>query len=131
MGYSRIDGRGAHIKIAILMQNSKPGSRVATESNNGENGSPREIEVRIREFIARNLLFNENEFPCQDEASFLRAGIIDSLGVIELVTFVEREFALQVQPAEVTPENFDSVSRLAAFIRRKIGSAKEAHYVGS
>ena len=79
----------------------------------------------------RNLLFNENKFPCEDDGSFLRAGIIDSLGVIELVTFVEREFSLQVQPAEVTPKNFDSVSQLAAFIRRKINTPKEAQCAGS
>ena len=112
------------------MQKLQSGSPDALGNNHGKSDSPTEIEPRIREFIARNLLFNENEFPCQDEGSFLRAGIIDSLGVIELVTFVEREFTLEVRPAEVTPENFDSVSRLATFIRRKIGSAKEARYAG-
>ena len=113
------------------MQNLQSGSCVATGRSPAKNGSVPEIEPRIREFVARNLLFNENEFPYSDDGSFLRAGIIDSLGVIELVTFVEREFGLQVQPAEVTPENFDSVSRLASFIRRKIGSVKEAQYARS
>jgi acyl carrier protein len=131
VGYSRIDGRSARIKIANQMQNLQSGSGVARGNDHGKNDATTEIEPRIREFVARNLLFNENGFPYQDNHSFLREGIIDSLGVIELVTFVERRFALQVQPAEVTPENFDSVSRLAEFIRRKKNTPKEAHCAGS
>jgi acyl carrier protein len=89
------------------------------------------IEDRIREFVARNLLFSENGFPFQNSDSFLRHSVVDSLGVIELVTFVERHFQVPVKPAEVTPENFDSVNQLAAFIRGKIRCSKEAPYVGS
>src|SRR5438132_11054627 len=77
------------------------------------------IERKIRDCIARNLLFNEDGFPYEDDASFLQAGVIDSLGVLELVTFAGREFGVPVEPADVTPENFDSVDRLAAYIRRK------------
>jgi len=78
-----------------------------------------DIESEIREFVARNLLFSEAGFPHGDDVSFLREGIIDSLGVLELVTFAGKRFGLTVEPHEVTPDNFDSVSRLAAFIRRK------------
>ena len=77
------------------------------------------IKAKIRDFIARNLLFNEHEYPYDNDASFLKEGVIDSLGVLELVTFVGKEFCLQVDPVDVTPENFDSVNRLAAFVHRK------------
>jgi acyl carrier protein len=80
-----------------------------------------EIEARIREYISRNLLFSEEGFPYGDDESFLQVGIIDSLGVMELVEFVQRDFGIQVEQAEVTPDCFDSVARLAAFIRRKGG----------
>jgi acyl carrier protein len=85
-----------------------------------------EIESRIRAFIARNILFSGDAFPYQNDASFLRNGIIDSLGVVELVTFAGREFGIQIEPAEVTPENFDSVNYLASFIRRKLGHTEES-----
>jgi len=78
-----------------------------------------EIEARIREFVARDLLFSENGYPHKDEDSFLQHGVIDSLGVLELVAFAGREFGVQIQPAEITPENFDSVRRFANYIRRK------------
>lgn len=80
-----------------------------------------EIEERVRDYIARNLLFSEEGFPFGDDGSFLQQGIIDSLGVMELVEFVQRDFGIQVEQKEVTPDHFDSVTKLAAFIRRKRG----------
>jgi acyl carrier protein len=77
------------------------------------------IESKIKEYIATNLLFSAGGFAYPDDASFLREGIIDSIGVMELVSFVQSTFKLEVDQAEVTPENFDSVARLAAFVRRK------------
>ena len=78
-----------------------------------------DIEAKIRDFVARNILYTEDGFPHSDDASFLATGTIDSLGVLELVTFAGREFGLQVDPAEVTPENFDSVAKLSSFVRSK------------
>lgn len=86
------------------------------------------IKAKIRDFIAHNLLFSEQDFPYDDDASFLKEGVIDSLGVIELVTFVGKEFRLQVEPVDVTPENFDSVNRLAGFVQRKQFPTTEAHH---
>lgn len=78
-----------------------------------------EIEERIRDFLAKSILFTEEGFPYSDEVSLLDNGIVDSLGVMELVTLVQTEFGVNVNPLEVTPENFDSVARLAAYIRTK------------
>jgi acyl carrier protein len=89
-----------------------------------------DVETKIRDFVARNLLFSEDGFPHADDASFLQQGVIDSLGVLELVTFAGKEFSIEVSPADVTPDNFDSVGQLAAFIRRKQPSM-ETHCVGS
>ncbi len=77
------------------------------------------IEQHVRQFVAQNLLFSENGYPFDDEASFLQEGIIDSLGVMELVAFAEKTFQIKVEPNEVTPTHFDSVSRLAEYIRHK------------
>ena len=46
------------------------------------------IETQIKDYIARNLLFSDNGFPYGDEVSFLEEGIVDSIGVMELVAFV-------------------------------------------
>jgi len=77
------------------------------------------IEMQIKDYIARNLLFSDNGFPYSEDASFLEEGIVDSIGVMELVAFVEENFSVKVDDLDVTPENFDSVSRMAAYIHRK------------
>lgn len=79
-----------------------------------------EIEEQIRDYIAKNLLFSTDGFNYPDNASFLEEGIVDSQGVMELLLFVEDSFKISVDDLEITPENFDSVSRLAAFVRRKM-----------
>ena len=78
------------------------------------------IEEQVRQYIADNFLFSEDGYQLPDDVSFLEEGIVDSTGVLELVMFVEETFNVTVEDEEIVPENFDSVSRLAAYIRRKI-----------
>jgi acyl carrier protein len=79
------------------------------------------IEAQIKDYIAKNLLFSSDGFKYSDDASFLEEGIVDSQGVMELVLFVEENFNIQVKDTEIIPDNFDSVSRLSAYIQRKQG----------
>jgi len=85
----------------------------------GQRGYDMVIEQQVRQFVAQNLLFSEDGYPFDDDASFLQEGIIDSLGVMELVAFAEKAFQIKVEPNDVIPDHFDSVSRLANYIRRK------------
>ena len=78
------------------------------------------IEPQIRQYLAENFLFSDNGYELEDEASFLEEGIVDSTGVLELVMFVEETFGITVQDEEIVPQNFDSVSQLAAYVRRKL-----------
>jgi acyl carrier protein len=53
-----------------------------------------------------------------DDTSFLTTGIIDSLGIGQLVAFVESTYAIRVPDTHLVPENFDSVAKLAAYVER-------------
>jgi acyl carrier protein len=77
------------------------------------------IEEKIRNFIAENILFSGNGYVYSDDASFLEEGIVDSMGIMELVMFVGDTFRITVEDEELVPDNFDSVSRLASYIRLK------------
>jgi len=79
-----------------------------------------EIEALIRTYIAENILFSSNGYPYEDDASFLEEGIVDSMGIMELVAFVDDNFGITVEDQELVPDNFDSVSRLAGYIRFKL-----------
>jgi acyl carrier protein len=79
------------------------------------------VKEKIREYVAENFLLSSNGFDLGDDESFLEAGVVDSLGVLELVTFVEENYNVRVPDDEIVPGNFDSVDKLAAYIGRKIG----------
>jgi acyl carrier protein len=81
------------------------------------------LETQIRTYIAQNILFSGNNYPYPDDASFLDQGIVDSMNVLELVNFIEEKYHVQVDDREIVPDNFDSVSNLAAYVRRKNPSA--------
>jgi acyl carrier protein len=76
------------------------------------------IEEQVRQFITENFLFSE-EKKITEADSFLENGIIDSTGVLELVSFVEEKFNVKVKDEEMIPENLDSISNLVSFIKKK------------
>ena len=78
-----------------------------------------EIATNIRTYIAQNILFSGDDYPYPDEASFLDEGIVDSMNVLELVSFVEDQYGIKVADSDIVPDNFDSVSKLAAFVQVK------------
>lgn len=73
------------------------------------------IRERIRTFIVDT--FFVDEFA--DDDSFLRKGLIDSTGMMELVAFLEQDFGLKLEDRELVPENLDSLSRVVAFVEKK------------
>ena len=78
-----------------------------------------ETEHKIREFIVKNLYYAEDD-PIAEEDSFLETGVVDSMGVMELVAFVQSEFGIEVAQHEIVVENFDSIRKLANYVRKKL-----------
>lgn len=76
------------------------------------------ITERIRAYIRNNFLFG-NDTGMTDEGSLLEAGIVDSTGAMELVSFLETEFGLRVDDQDLVPENLDSIAAMTAFVMRR------------
>jgi len=77
----------------------------------------------IRQFIIEDLLFGAQSNQLDDDTSLTASGVLDSTGVIELVTFIESHFGVHVADEELLPENLDSVSRITVFVLHKRGSS--------
>lgn len=78
------------------------------------------IAQEIKDFVVSNFLFGQDASTLANDQSFLENGIIDSTGVLELVGFVEQQYAISVGDRELLPENLDSVDNLARFVSRKL-----------
>lgn len=84
------------------------------------------VEEAIRKHVAENLLFTSGSLPIGDEDSFIENSVVDSTGVLDLVLFVESRFGIAVTDRDVIPENFDSVSSMARYIRGKFAATPSA-----
>jgi acyl carrier protein len=82
-----------------------------------------ETERKLREFIVDTFLFGEGGDDLGSEESLLAQGIIDSTGVLEVTTFLEESLGLHVEDNELIPDNFDSITKLVAFVTRKRSGA--------
>jgi acyl carrier protein len=83
-----------------------------------------DISASVRKFINENFLFREGIAAIADDASFLDAGIIDSTGVLELVSYLEDTWNITVADDEMLPENFDSIRGIVAYLQRKREAAR-------
>lgn len=81
-----------------------------------------EVQEKIKSYIVENFLFGDDK-GLDDSTSFLESGIIDSTGILELISFIEESFLLKVHDDELIPENLDSIDNLVNFISSKSGSA--------
>jgi acyl carrier protein len=77
---------------------------------------------RIRQFVLSNFYVADAATLGNDQ-SLLDQGIVDSTGVLEVIGFLEAEFGIQVRDEEMLPENLDSISRIAAYLDRKLSAA--------
>ncbi len=73
---------------------------------------------KVRQFIKDNF-YAASASELTDDASLLDLGIVDSTGILEVVAFLEDEFGISVDDAEMLPENLDSIQNIVAFVGRK------------
>jgi len=78
-----------------------------------------DIKQEIREFIIEHYLAGHAKEPLKDSDSFLDKGIVDSIGVIELISFIQDRYGIKVSVPEIQPENIDTLNNLEKFINSK------------
>jgi acyl carrier protein len=76
-------------------------------------------ERRIRDFVVSSYPVDPGDL--RPDTPLVAPGLIDSMGIVEVVSFLEREFGIRVAGEEVSEEHFASVEKIAAFVDRKLG----------
>ena len=91
------------------------------EGTKGPMQANAEIEGEITAFLSKNFpLYNEDKV--EREESLVESGVIDSLGILELVDFVEATFAFRIPEDELLPENLDSIANITRYLAEKLGT---------
>lgn len=84
------------------------------------------IAGKIREFLAENFFVDADETALPADASLTQGGTIDSMGVLELIMFIEEEWGFKIPDEDTTPENLDTVGRIAAYVAARTGTTEKA-----
>ena len=89
--------------------------------------TPAPVSDRTRAYLTENFLYMRRDFRLTDTDSLLGSGIIDSMGVMEVIAFIESEFGIDVADDDVTEENLGSIRAISDYVTaRAEGSAKVA-----
>lgn len=81
-----------------------------------------EIKTELREFIVRNYLPDAPPDSIEDAMPLITSGIIDSIGMLSLVDFIESRFQIEFMPREIDVHSLDSIERIEESIRRKLAA---------
>jgi acyl carrier protein len=85
-----------------------------------------QIEQEVRQFVIDNFVRAAGDADFSDEDSFLETGLVDSMGILNLVEFVREKFSVSIADEELVPEYWDSVRRVAEFIQSKLRQTSPA-----
>jgi acyl carrier protein len=86
-----------------------------------------EVKTALKGFIVSNFLFGQGSLKFDDADSFLEKGIIDSTGILELISYLEETYTINIEDDELIPENLDSVNAVDAFVLRKLNGEDSAN----
>lgn len=81
-----------------------------------------ENREQLRTYIVDNFLFGDDK-GLEDSTSFLESGMIDSTGILEVISYLEDNFPIKIEDNELIPENLDSISNILSFIERKLATS--------
>ena len=81
-----------------------------------------DIKSRLRAYVLEHHLRGESAANLKDDTPLRTSGIVDSLGTIEMVTFVEDTFGIELAAHETGVEHFDRIDDLAALVSNKLAA---------
>ena len=85
------------------------------------------METVINDYISRELVPDPTLLPLSNETPLLETGILDSLGLLRLVVFLEERFAITMDDVDLMPENFVNVNAVCAYLRAREPGMEAAH----
>ena len=81
------------------------------------------IRDKVRDFILENYLFTTDTSALGLDDSLLERGVVDSNGMMEIIFFIEEKLGVAMRDEEMTPDNLDSVNKIAKFVQGRLKSS--------
>ena len=81
-----------------------------------------EVKTPVRRYVQENFFLGAAPNRLDDTTPLITGGIIDSIGMIGLVAFIEEKFKIEFQPSEINAQGLDTLDRIEALVRQKLES---------
>jgi acyl carrier protein len=91
----------------------------------GPESEAQQIEATLREHVRARYLGGRSAVALDTDDDLLESGIVDSMGVIELTSFLEEQFGLSVEPEDIVPDNFRSLGTMTRYVAGRKGIGTE------
>jgi acyl carrier protein len=77
------------------------------------------MESTINAYISQEIITKPELLPLKNDTSLIKGGVLDSLSLLKLVLFIENRFGIIVNDDELTPDHFETIDTICAFLRSK------------
>ena len=81
-----------------------------------------DILAVIKKFIETEIVYDGDGFEVSDDTLLIEENIIDSLGIMKLLLFIEEKYSIHIGDDELVPENFETPSAIAKLLEKKINT---------
>ena len=79
-----------------------------------------QIPETIRKFLIQELPSKSTLEKLDETAALLESGILDSLGIMKLLSFIETTYSVSLSDSDITPENFENISAITSLIQKRL-----------
>lgn len=81
-----------------------------------------EIKSAVRQFIAENVMLGVHQATIEDGTPLVTGGLIDSIGMLGLVNFLETRFKVEFVPREIDVHSLNTLDQIEELVRKKLAS---------
>ena len=85
-----------------------------------------DIEGGVRRFVTENFPLSGDGLELAGSDSLLEAGVIDSVGVLELIEHLEATYGIDIPDEDVLPENLDSIEAIGRYVASKLDGRNDS-----
>ena len=79
-----------------------------------------DIEDKIRDFILTELAYDRSDLELCSDTSLIEGGIVDSIGVLKLMIYLESEFSFKIAPKDYGPASFETIGAIRDLVNRYV-----------
>jgi acyl carrier protein len=81
--------------------------------------SSQHVKDTVMNFIRENFIMGRSDVKLDEKVSLIDSGVMDSTGVLELVEFLEAQYAIKIDDEELVPENLETIENIINFLKTK------------